>query len=165
MAHDVSCCALRQLEMALRLYFEGEDYYSVTTLAGAAEEILGKLLAAAGKQNAMESDIEDTARFSEVLDGEELLPKESDTPEEQARKEWAMKELRKEIVKYANEPRNLLKHWTPGQPLEAVFDAKREAEDMLERATRNYWRLTERQTPAMEKFGAMHVKDEPQIRE
>ena len=44
MAHDVSCCALRQLETALPLYFEGEDYYSVTTLAGAAEEVFGKLL-------------------------------------------------------------------------------------------------------------------------
>ena len=39
MAHDVQCIALRQLETALRLYFEREDYYSVITLAGASEEI------------------------------------------------------------------------------------------------------------------------------
>ncbi len=156
-AHDVSCCALRQLEMALRLYFEGEDYYSVTTLAGAAEEILGKLLTAEGKQNAMESDIEDTAKISEALDGVQLLPRESDTPKEQAQKNQALTELTREIVKYANEPRNSLKHWTLGNPVEIVFNAKKEAEDMLERAIRNYWRLTGLLTPAMQKFDEIHL--------
>ena len=43
MAHDVQCVALRQLETACRLYKEG-DYYSVITLAGAAEEIFASLL-------------------------------------------------------------------------------------------------------------------------
>jgi hypothetical protein len=36
--------ALRQLEIALRLYFEQEDYYSVITLAGASEEMFSELL-------------------------------------------------------------------------------------------------------------------------
>lgn len=44
MAHDIHCMALKQLETALRLYFEREDYYSVITLAGAAEEVFGSLL-------------------------------------------------------------------------------------------------------------------------
>ena len=44
MTHDVQKVALGQLETALRLYFEGEDYYSVTTLAGASEEIFEQLL-------------------------------------------------------------------------------------------------------------------------
>ena len=44
MAHDIQCVALKQLETALRLYFEREDYYSVITLAGAAEEVFGSLL-------------------------------------------------------------------------------------------------------------------------
>lgn len=44
MAHDVHCLALRQLETALRLYFEREDYYSVITLAGASEEVFGSFL-------------------------------------------------------------------------------------------------------------------------
>ncbi len=48
-AHDVQCMALRQLETALRLYFEREDYYSVITLAGASEDIFGKLLSGGGK--------------------------------------------------------------------------------------------------------------------
>lgn len=44
MAHDIHCVALRQLETALRLYFEREDYYSVITLAGASEEVFGSFL-------------------------------------------------------------------------------------------------------------------------
>jgi hypothetical protein len=47
-AYCVEDAALAQLEVALRLYFGGEekDYLSVITLAGAAEEIFGKLLTA-----------------------------------------------------------------------------------------------------------------------
>ena len=44
MAHDIHCVALRQLETALRLYFEREDYYSVITLAGASEEVFASFL-------------------------------------------------------------------------------------------------------------------------
>lgn len=36
--------AANQIETALGLYFEGRDLFSVITLAGAAEEILGQLL-------------------------------------------------------------------------------------------------------------------------
>lgn len=36
--------ALHQIETALRLFFEEGDLFSVITLAGAAEEILGQLL-------------------------------------------------------------------------------------------------------------------------
>ena len=44
MAQEPQCMALRQLETALRLYFEQEDYYSVITLAGASEEMFSELL-------------------------------------------------------------------------------------------------------------------------
>jgi len=40
--------ARQQIETALALYFEGRDLFSVITLAGAAEEILGQLLPAPG---------------------------------------------------------------------------------------------------------------------
>lgn len=42
--------ALNQLETALRLFFEGGELFSVITLAGAAEEILGQLLQGKGGQ-------------------------------------------------------------------------------------------------------------------
>ncbi len=40
--YNVRCCALQQLETALSLYFEGEDYYSAITLAGAGEVELSR---------------------------------------------------------------------------------------------------------------------------
>ncbi len=42
--HNVECIAFTQLEIALRLYCEREDYYSVITLAGASEEIFANLV-------------------------------------------------------------------------------------------------------------------------
>ena len=44
MNHNMQCVALRQLETALRLYFEREDYYSVITLTYASEGIFDGLL-------------------------------------------------------------------------------------------------------------------------
>jgi hypothetical protein len=46
--------AQKQLETALCLDSEGRDPLSVITLAGAAEEILGKLLACDGRPNALQ---------------------------------------------------------------------------------------------------------------
>jgi hypothetical protein len=46
--------ALKQIDTALELYFENKDLFSVITLAGAGEEILGKLLKAQKKENSSE---------------------------------------------------------------------------------------------------------------
>ena len=46
--------ALAQLETALRLFSVGEDLISVITLAGAAEEILGKLVKSQGRDNSLD---------------------------------------------------------------------------------------------------------------
>lgn len=43
-SYDSLSIAKAQLDTAIRLYFEAEDLFSVITLAGAAEEILGKHL-------------------------------------------------------------------------------------------------------------------------
>ena len=54
-SHSKTDIALRQLETALRLFDEGQDYYSVVTLAGAADEILGRLLESQGGVSALVS--------------------------------------------------------------------------------------------------------------
>jgi hypothetical protein len=43
--------AKRQIDTAIELFLEGKDYLSVVTLAGAGEEILGKLLVRHSKKN------------------------------------------------------------------------------------------------------------------
>ena len=144
MAHDVRCIALRQLETALRLYFEKEDYYSVITLAGAAEEVLGKLLKEDGHENSLDTRKKATRAISERL--------------------WGEAPTEKRVATRANGARNRLKHWSPGQPQSVEFDAVEEAKDMLDRAIDNYYELTSKLTDAMQRFQNMHVHDNKQIR-
>ena len=137
--HNVQCIALRQLGTALHLYFEGEDYYSVITLAGASEEILGNLSIEAGNDNALDSIKKDVSAVDKACFGED--------PTE------------KEISFLANEMRNSLKHWSQGEPKVIKFDARTEAKDMLNRAVNNYYNLTGELTPTMKKFQDENVTD------
>ena len=41
--------ATRQIDTACRIFISGEDFVSALTLAGAGEEVLGKVLAGRGK--------------------------------------------------------------------------------------------------------------------
>jgi hypothetical protein len=124
--------ALTQLETALRLFFEGSDFASVVTLAGAADEIFGKLLCAAGKENSLESLKKAVTTIHQRLYGEPGNPTE--------------------IASRANRAKNSLKHWDIGQPLIVKLDLEQEAKDMLFRAIDNYWMLKETLSPAMERF-------------
>ena len=54
--------AERQLERAIVLFLDDKDYVSALTLAGAAEEILGKLLNKAGKEHWLDSITEGALR-------------------------------------------------------------------------------------------------------
>jgi len=124
--------AVTQLETALRLHFEGSDYFSVITLAGAADEVFGQLLAAQGVDNSLEQIKKATSAIHLKLFGKELDPA------------W--------VAQRANHARNSLKHWAPNQPLAVTFDPTEEAKDMLNRAVNNYWALEHKLSPAMERF-------------
>jgi len=129
---DRKCIALTQLETALQLYFEGEDYFSVITLGGASDEIFGKLLTARGIENSLESTKKVVAAINLMLYDEPLEPKA--------------------VADRANRARNALKHIKEDSSMTVTFDVKEEAKDMLNRAIDNYWLLEERLTPAMERF-------------
>jgi hypothetical protein len=131
-AHFRKDLALAQLETALRLYFEGGDRGSVVTLAGAADEVFGKLLAAAGGETSLASLIAAVTAIQQRLEGEALEPRL--------------------IAERANRARNSLKHWDVGDTQIVKFDLDVEACDMLNRAIDNYWMLEHQLTPAMERF-------------
>jgi len=128
--------ALQQLEVALRLYFDGTDFAAVITLAGAADEIFGKLLAADGRENSLEGLKKAVAAIHLRLYGEPTASSQ--------------------IADRANRAKNSLKHWDSGQPLIVKLDLAQEASDMLFRAIDNYWLLKEDLTPAMERFQREH---------
>ena len=124
--------ALTQLETALRLYFEHQDYYSVITLGGAADDVFGQLLAANGRESSIETIKASVVAVHKHLTGEIVDPSA--------------------VATRANLARNALKHWSKGQSLIVSFDAVEEARDMLNRAIDNYWALEAQLSPAMERF-------------
>jgi hypothetical protein len=131
-AHYREDLARQHLETALSLFEAGNDYGSVVTLAGAADEVFGKFLVAEGKENSLESLKKAVAAIHLKLYGEPTDPKH--------------------IADRANRAKNSLKHWDVADERLVKFDLKQEAIDMLSRAIDNYWTLKEDLTPAMEKF-------------
>jgi hypothetical protein len=129
--HDCRCIALAQLETALRLYFERSDFFSVITLAGNADEILGKMLKTKSIEGSLDQLKKAVGAVHRHLFKEEL-------PESV-------------VAERANRAKNAIKHGIGGAPT-ATFDAEEEARDMLNRAIDNYWVLEQSLTPAMEKF-------------
>ena len=111
--HNHLSAAQWQLLQALRLYEEGEDYYSVITLAGAAEEIFGRLSRKMGLSCAL-----DRLKATLPMLSKRFFQQELGT---------------REAAKSVNSAKNWLKHGE--DPLS--FDARFEAEDMLERAIQN----------------------------
>jgi hypothetical protein len=128
--------AHRQLERSIDLFMRAKDYVSALTLAGAAEEILGKLLHREGRQHWLD----------EILDGaiEALgfVDEDADSPE--ARK------ARKDIADLANFYKNRFKHFSEEDKISLAVDVK--AAEMIDRAISNYWALTKRETGAMGRF-------------
>lgn len=131
-AYDKKCIALAQLETALRLFREDHDFLAVITLAGAADEILGKLVARQGEDSSVASLNKAAAAIYEHLFGEQAGEGT--------------------FVDRANRARNALKHLDAGGSPTVTFDAQQEAVDMLNRAIDNYWTLERALTPAMERF-------------
>lgn len=127
----------QQLETALRLYFEGKDYYSVLTLAGASEGVFGEFLKKQlKKQNTLDMFVRTAKEISKrFLQGEK--------PKQQT-EQWFNKE------------RNALKHWNGDESLE--FDALENAREMLARATSNYYEITEDLTEPMRRFNSEYKR-------
>ena len=137
--------ALAQLETSLRLYFEGGDLFSVITLAGAAEEILGQLVRKAGKTNSLDT-LQQAATAIYLLLNKEAIPP-------------------KEFAQRANRAKNALKHHDPGASATIAIDPLEEAVDLLDRAVLNYWLLEQNVTPAMKEFTEWHRFSNPARRE
>lgn len=135
--------ALSQLETALRLFAMGNDFASVITLAGAADEVFGKFLAAKGQENSLESLKRSVGEIHMKLYGEPTPPKQ--------------------IADRANRAKNILKHWDNGDTEIVKLDLGVEACDLLYRAIDNYWALEAKLTPAMEAFQRTQIGAQPII--
>lgn len=121
--------AEHQLERALALLLDENDYVCSITLAGASEEILGKLLEKEGKEHALGSFVKACVEAGRVAYNEN----------------WKQSTF----ADMANAFRNDLKHYTDGSPITVSREA---AVQILDRAVENYFALTGKETPHMRRF-------------
>ena len=121
--------AKRQIDTALKLFFEKKDILSIITLAGAGEEIIGQLLRRAGKANSID----------DIIDIGKKIMKEN----------WNEKFF--VSSRRINGIRNNLKHVsnTDNDELEINFD---DVLLMLARAVHNYNALDHDTSPLMVRF-------------
>jgi len=110
--------ALRQLRRAVQLFNKG-DFVCATTLAGAAEEILGPI----AKKRVGTTTLEGRARF-----WSQMATVFGKSPPEM-----------KKVVSSYNRVRNQLKHNDSGDNEWVTADFEFEAQDLIDRAIRNYW--------------------------
>ena len=117
--------AISQLRLAISFFLEERELVSAITLAGAAEEILGKLAVQAGLTPALTRRTEGTRALFKHL--------------------WKSDPGIKPFVDLKNKTRNELKHLVSGAPVEV--DLLEEAMRMLDRAVENYRLLHARRDP------------------
>lgn len=110
--------AERHLLAALRLWKEG-DFLSALTLAGAAEEILGKRLRASDQKPSFEQLRDLMVAVSDVEGSKTMMPN-----------------VAADLI---NRRKNEIKHYSGDEPL--VLDLREEASEILDRAIDNYQRL------------------------
>jgi hypothetical protein len=124
--------ALEHLDLALSLYLDGSNYFCVITLAGVADELLGKYVRLQNLKDAATEMAEDMRIVHKVLYNE-----------------WpALKDM-----KYAvNYNKNAVKHMDSADDALVITTVKYEARTMLERAVKNYEKLGLPVNPRVERF-------------
>lgn len=130
--HNRIDLAVEQLDVALGLFLEQRSYVAALTLAGAAEEILGKALQFKGAENIVQYRFKALAPVHDVFHREPLV--------------W------KDFVNDENHPRNSAKHFdSPTKPT-VDLDLENAALWMLVRACANFDRLNLPRTERMHEF-------------
>jgi hypothetical protein len=88
--------ALSQLNVAVRLYLQDEEYPAAITLAGAAEEILGKIAMSMGHVPSFKRKVRDLCEMFQAI--------------------WGREANEKDFADLRNRARNELKHIGNGEP-------------------------------------------------
>jgi len=117
--------AISQLRLSIALFMEEREHISVITLAGAAEEILGNIAAAASLTPALKRRAEGARQLHVAL--------------------WRDDPGDKVFKELKNKTRNELKHLSSGAPL--TVGLEQDCIRMLDRAVENYRLLHKRAAP------------------
>lgn len=120
--------AKHQLDRAIRLLLDDGDVVCAITLAGAAEEILGKLVEVGGKKHSLQEFIDECLTAGRRL-GEN----------------WKSKDF----SNIANYFRNELKHYVEGSDITVSAEC---AYQIINRAAENLWRLTGQESEQVRRY-------------
>ena len=130
--------AIRQFDHALNLYLSNGDLVCALTLAGAAEEILGRLAMLKGHEPALKrSALRKAAMFRA------LFPKNSDPGV-------------KAFITLSNKPRNMMKHLLD-DPI-GNLDLEGETGRLLKRAVENYTLVFGMKNAKMRRFETVRIR-------
>lgn len=110
--------AIFQLRKAIQL-FNTKDFICAVTLAGAAEEFLGKIAKKRSGTTALEAESHFWDQLAAIIN--------------------KSKPNRKKVIAVLNRTRNELKHNDTGENLYLESDFEFEAQCIIDRAIRNYW--------------------------
>lgn len=121
--------AERQLAVAIELFCAHDPLPSIT-LAGAAEEILGKLARGGDRPSALDEEVKDRCDLYQTVFGHAVDPKI--------------------FLGLMNNPRNELKHLMSGGPVEVNLDE--EAVNLIQRAIDNFQKLQPGPNPLFRQF-------------
>lgn len=109
--------ALKQLRCAIQLYRQ-KDYVCATTLAGAAEEIFGKIAKKRTGTNALEDELDFVKECADLIGGEPAP--------------------RKILITKRTKTRNQLKHAESGENEFVIADFKFDSSELIDRTISNY---------------------------
>ena len=124
--------AKEQLDIALDLFLTSKSFVATLTLAGAAEEILGKALRQEGKKTALEQQHSTISSFRTFLE----------------RNNFTLKDY----INEKNRARNAAKHMDLASHATITVDMQDEALWMLVRALDHYLRLGFNESDRIKKF-------------
>jgi len=122
-----------QLDRAICIFLDEQDFISAITLAGAAEEILGELLELQGKTSALTDIVNECVNLGNAIGHE-----------------WKTGTFKHMMNFFRNE----MKHHDKGLdsmpiPAEAVYE-------IINRAAENLWRLTGSQSEQVQRFNSQN---------
>lgn len=109
--------AIQQLRRAIQLYRQ-KDYICATTLAGAAEEIFGKIALKRAGTNALESELDFVKEIAGLIGGQPAP--------------------RKNLIENRTRTRNQLKHADSGENEYVKADFRSVSAELIDRSIDNY---------------------------
>jgi len=124
--------AISQINTAIDIYMNGQDLFSVITLAGAGEEILARFIKMANKESSLKKHAVALLVIHQEIN--KNLPS------------------LKNVINSLNKAKNSIKHMDDTEDDYVIMDPRFEAEAMLHRAIENYYTLTGQLTEQMESY-------------